>query len=320
MDMYPIGIITCNRIDHLRECIESLQKNYLAKSTDLYISVDCPPSEKYLEGYNKVISYLDGGIDGFRNVYIFKQEKNLGHELNCYWLEDKLFEDHDAFIYTEDDNVFSPNFLEYCNKCIEKHREDDKCFGVCGHLYPVEFKYGNNDVAKMYNDFDAWGYAIFRDKTLTARKYILGDDFINASKNRTLMKKLLKKNTRLFCYYVDNLYRKVRVMKSDIGITRVFDITMAIYCIFNDMYNLVPDETKARNNGWDGSGFNCPPGTDAYKWADQPIDQDDRFEYHYDTCDDDTDFNTNVMKDYHHENFLHVSKRVFMLWLYNIRH
>lgn len=319
MKIYPVCIITCNRIDHLKECIESLQKNLLAKDTDLYISVDCPPSEKYLEGYNKVVEYLDSGIEGFKNVYIFKQERNLGHELNCYWLEDKVFETHDAFIYTEDDNVFSPNFLEYCNKCIEKHKDDPKCYGICGHLYPVKFEHGKNNIVKMYNDFDAWGYAVFKDRTLAARKYILGEEFINARKNRKLMRKLLNRNVRLFCYYVDNLYKSVKVMRSDAGMTRMFDITMAIYCIFNDMYNVIPIESKARNNGWDGSGFNCAPGTDAYKWSDQPIDQNNEFEYCYNSAEDNMDLNIKAMKDYHHETFLHVFKRIVKLWLYNIR-
>lgn len=320
MNTYPVGIITCNRIDHLRECIESLQKNSLAKYTELFISVDCPPSDKYLDGYNKVVEYLDSGIDGFKDVYIFKQEKNLGHELNCYWLEDKVFEKYDAFIYTEDDNVFSANFLEYCNKCLEEHKDDNKCYGICGHLYPVDFRYGNNNVVKMFNDFDAWGYGIYKNKVLDARKYILSEAFTNARKNPDLMRKLLHKNAKLFCYYVENLYRNIKVMKSDTGITRMFDITIAIYCIFYDMYNVVPIESKSRNNGWDGSGFNCPPGTDKYRWADQPIDKSERFEYHFNSNDDNKDYNIKTMKDYHHVKLHRVIKRVVMLWLYNFRH
>ena len=54
----PIIIPTLNRHEHLKKCIESLQKNKLAKQTELFISVDFPPNEKYKVGYEKVVEYL----------------------------------------------------------------------------------------------------------------------------------------------------------------------------------------------------------------------------------------------------------------------
>ena len=48
----PVLIPTCNRIHHLKRCVESIARNKLAKETELYISVDYPPSEKYQDGYS----------------------------------------------------------------------------------------------------------------------------------------------------------------------------------------------------------------------------------------------------------------------------
>ena len=103
----PVLIPTLNRYQHIKNCIESLAKNPLAKETELYISVDYPPSEKYEQGYQSVIDYLDSGVSGFKAVYIYKQEKNLGVFKNADFLRNKAFEKCEGYIVTEDDNVFS---------------------------------------------------------------------------------------------------------------------------------------------------------------------------------------------------------------------
>lgn len=48
--LIPICIPTCNRYEHLKRCVESLSKCTLASETDLIISVDYPPSDKYVDG------------------------------------------------------------------------------------------------------------------------------------------------------------------------------------------------------------------------------------------------------------------------------
>ena len=50
----PVMIITFNRPQHLKRCIESLQRNEYAKYTELYISVDYPRTEDCKEDWQKV--------------------------------------------------------------------------------------------------------------------------------------------------------------------------------------------------------------------------------------------------------------------------
>lgn len=76
--LIPICIPTCNRYEHLKRCVESLSKCTLASETDLIISVDYPPSDKYVDGNEKIKKWLERGIEGFKSVQIFFQEKNLG--------------------------------------------------------------------------------------------------------------------------------------------------------------------------------------------------------------------------------------------------
>ena len=105
MEYAAVIIPTLNRKKHLKRCIESLQRNSDAKSTDLYISVDFPPAEKYQKGYPEVCEYVKT-ITGFATVNLYYQDKNLGPGLNRKFLEEKIAEKHDKYIFTDDDNEF----------------------------------------------------------------------------------------------------------------------------------------------------------------------------------------------------------------------
>ena len=71
----PVLIPTLNRKEHLERCINSLLRNSMAKETEVYISIDFPPTEKYESGYNEVVEYLKREIDGFKKVNLFFQTK-----------------------------------------------------------------------------------------------------------------------------------------------------------------------------------------------------------------------------------------------------
>ena len=86
----PIIVVTLNRNEHLKRCIHSLAMNTGAENTDIYISVDFPPAEKYIDGYRRVKEYLSSTTDlkKFKNAYIFYQEKNLGPGKNIRFLKE----------------------------------------------------------------------------------------------------------------------------------------------------------------------------------------------------------------------------------------
>ena len=109
----PIIIPTLNRYEHLKRCVKSLQQNGWAKYTELYISVDYPAKESHWEGYRKVREYLEDGIEGFQKVNLFYQQANLGGRNNIQFLIQTVFELYDICIATEDDNEFSPCFIEF---------------------------------------------------------------------------------------------------------------------------------------------------------------------------------------------------------------
>ena len=58
MNFAPIIIPTLNRCDHLKACLESLNNNHNAENTEVFVSVDYPPSEKYIDLMEKKVRAL----------------------------------------------------------------------------------------------------------------------------------------------------------------------------------------------------------------------------------------------------------------------
>ena len=57
----PVVIPTLNRYKHFKACLESLEKCKYADKTNVYVSLDFPPSDKYKEGWLKISEYLSEG-------------------------------------------------------------------------------------------------------------------------------------------------------------------------------------------------------------------------------------------------------------------
>ena len=78
----PILIPTLNRYEHLRKCLESLSRCTWAEQTDVYVSLDYPPSDqwdRYAPGWEKNREFLRScGNLGFKNLFVIEQTENLG--------------------------------------------------------------------------------------------------------------------------------------------------------------------------------------------------------------------------------------------------
>ena len=179
MTYYPVIIPTCNRYGHLRACVESLAACTHADKTELVISLDYPPSEKYVEGWGKIKEYLPT-ITGFRKVTTFVQEKNLGvgENGNFSFLVNYVSAHYDAWISTEDDNVFSPCFLDYMDKGLEMYRDDESVLSINAFFYNenIPFDYRDSTIVKSIYLFSAWGVGMWGDRAYKVKSFI-GSNF-----------------------------------------------------------------------------------------------------------------------------------------------
>lgn len=239
----PVMIPTLNRYNHLKNCVESLANCTGADKTELYISVDYPPSDKYRVGYKEVLDYVGSGIKGFKQVHIFIQKHNLG-VANFKFLREQIASKHDRIILTEDDNVFSPNFLEYVNKGLEKYKDNDRIWGICAYNYPIDMPQSYCDKYNYYysHEYSAWGVGYFIDR------FNASQDIRNVDYGRKILKRYWRKITwsarAMLVESLDN--------KKFIG-----DLYRTLYLIEKDMYCVFPTENLVVNKGHDGSGVNC---------------------------------------------------------------
>ena len=74
----PILIPTLNRYTHFIRLVESLKRNTWAKYTDVFVGLDYPPSEKYVEGYKCICEYLKGDFSQFKSFNIIRRNENYG--------------------------------------------------------------------------------------------------------------------------------------------------------------------------------------------------------------------------------------------------
>lgn len=285
----PIAITTLNRYEHFVKCIESLQKNEWAKFTDLYISVDYPPSEKYRDGYLKICAFLDKGIDGFHNVFVFYQKKNLGACKNALFLNNEVLSKHDRIIILEDDNEVSPCFIEFCDKGLELFENDDSIVAInaCSYVWcGIEYKDCDVDVSRDENNVLKrpllfHSFATWRKNWENILGICEDYSFYNSGKNLNFMKQLHKKSKSFFYQYIDYvLTRKETLPWYDGNKLYPIDSVWDVYMLVNDKYVICPKLSLFRDLGVDGSGVNY---TERFENAElllnKRINQDKNFEY-----------------------------------------
>ncbi len=252
----PVIIITLNRYEHLRRCVESLKKNNLANKTDLYIGLDYPPNFRYEEGYKEVKDYLNKGIDGFQNVTIVQQTENKGMFGNFVSVQEEVYRKYDRFIYTEDDNEFAANYLEYMNLCLEKYEHEDSVLAVSGYSYPIDKKEFRGNVFQCGTYFSASGYGMWKLKEDKMRKHLNKPFFSKLYFDKKFMKKLLNLSRNQYVNMIKGMLEYTPDLISK-GEVREVDLAFGLYMVACGKNVVYPVVSKVRNWGYDGTGVNC---------------------------------------------------------------
>ena len=97
MEYAPIIISVYDRLDHLTRCIESLQRNELARYSELYVISDAAYKKEHIPLIDEVRSYING-ITGFKKVYPVFREKNLGGNKSIRLAYQNILQIYDSFI------------------------------------------------------------------------------------------------------------------------------------------------------------------------------------------------------------------------------
>ena len=264
----PVLITTLNRYEHFKRCLDSLERCTGADKTDVYVGLDYPPSDRYVDGWKKIDAYLQEkeAKNGFRNLYVRRRDHNCGvgkAGSNSSLLYAEIKEISDSYIATEDDNEFSPCFLEYMNKALAIYKNDERVICVCGY---TPFDYESRDNVYFARQFFAWGYGKWIEKSKSFSKF----------RNLESMEKALmslRASMRLYWYRPIILSR---VMDQVIQKKKYGDVSHTFYCVLYDKYCIYPSKTLVRNWGNDGTGVHCKNIDKSF--VKRTISQDNTFE------------------------------------------
>jgi len=240
----PILISVLDRDIHFKNCVDSLVKNPLAKETHLYIALDAPFAEKHILGHSKVLEFIET-IKGFKEVTLFKRGKNMGSSSNQFLAMEDIFKKYDRLIFTEDDNVFSPNFLDFVNQGLELFKNREDVFSVSGYNYPINIKSKTVIGYYLWTGFSAWGVGLWKEKwqKLGLSTIFKIKDILNPF--------IIYKLNSIAGHYFPALLSTVETgHKPD-------DVLICYYLTKNNLKSVFPTLSKVQNHGNDGSGEHC---------------------------------------------------------------
>jgi len=269
----PVLIPTLCRFSHLKRLIESLEGCVGASYTDVYVALDYPLNESQRKGWLQIKTYLSSRTFGFNKLVVYERKRNygLGQYGNYAKLKADVLKEYSTFIESEDDNVFSKNFLIYINKGLNKFMDDPSVISICGYRYFYNHLFSDNNFFRNQQDFNAWGHAGWIDK----QKLIENIDytyFKNKLWDFKALRKVWKAGPVMFSRFL--AYSREKSFKKA-------DYFYGLYMILEGKYQIMPRVSKVRNHGWDSSGVNCNnyPKDIVEKHLNQPIDESDTFDY-----------------------------------------
>ena len=244
----PVLIPTLNRHEHFKRCVESLAQCTHADQTELFIFLDYPLKDSHWEGYEHIKGHLPT-IKGFKKVTVIERETNYGAVDNFIKSIQYLFEGYDRLIFSEDDNVFAPDFLSFVNNCLDVYKNREDIFSVSGYQYPIAMPGNYDKDVYIWQGFSAWGVGIWKDKW----------EKVNFQQHVALSK------IRLFLKNYKDVYRFQKIANHylEVMITMLEkktvsgDGTVCLHQYLNNMYSVFPTISRVRNMGHDGSGTCC---------------------------------------------------------------
>lgn len=249
-DFAPIIIPTLCRFEHLKRCLSSLAQCTWANQTVIYIGLDYPLKKSHEEGYVRIKKYLStSNIGGcFKELNVLYREVNYGAEKNLKDLVDLVGKQYDRWIVSEDDNVFSPNFLDYLNKGLVLFEKDPYVLAINGYCHFYPFKKDDNTFFRESATFSAWGYACWKEK-VNNLKSITYKDFRMHLWNFSTFRKFVKYGRRRMAQFLS------LCCKNNGDVIYMTDNILSVWMILNNLDVVVPTISLVRNCGIDSSGI-----------------------------------------------------------------
>lgn len=244
MEIAPIALFAYNRLWHVQQTVEALQKNELAESSELFMFSDGPKSEADKEKVLAVRKYIKT-ISGFKSVNIIEREQNLGLANSIITGVTEIVNRYGRIIVLEDDMISSPYFLRFMNEALEFYADEEKVASIHGYIYPVK--------AQLPETFflrgaDCWGWATWK------RGWDLFEHDGKKLYDEIKVKKLEKE------FNFDGSFNFMQILKDHIDKKNdSWAIRWYASAFIKNKLTLYPGVSLVNNIGHDGSGIHSVP-------------------------------------------------------------
>lgn len=248
MNIAPIVLFTYNRLEHTKKTVYALQKNTLAKESDLIIFSDGPKdSIKSQESVLELRKYLKT-ITGFKNIKIIEREKNYGLANSIIDGVTKIINEFGKIIVLEDDLITAPTFLKYMNEALDLYEKDEEVISIHGYIYPTKETLPNTFFIK---GADCWGWATWKR----------GWNMFDTDGKKLLEELKNKKLTKEFD--LSGSYPYTKMLEDQIGgKNNSWAIRWYASAFLKNKLTLYPGKSLVQNTGFDSSGTHCSNETD----------------------------------------------------------
>lgn len=243
-NLAPIGVSTYQRVNHLRETIEALKKNTLAKKSELFVFSDAPKKgdEEKVEAVRRYLRT----VDGFKAVHVIERKEN-NRVVNNRGGMKMLLDEYGKTIFLEEDVVTSPGFLCFMNQALDKYERNNLVFSITGYCPPISIPDNYEHDVFFLKRFNAWGFGIWRDR-FELVKYLSEDEYERFAANNALA-----------TLFEDGGGEDMtRMLEEDAyGNIDAFDVKAMYAQFLSNQYTVYPTRSMSNNIGMDGTGVHC---------------------------------------------------------------
>ena len=256
MNTAPIIVFAFNRLDALKNTIDSLSLNEEAKQSDLFVFVDGARESRQGEKEKvKAVQEYVKTVSGFKSVEYFFSGHNKGLGKSIIEGVTRIINQYGKAVVLEDDLVLSSNFLAFMNEGLNRYENEQKVFSICGYTNKIKAPTDYPFDAYFCTRSSSWGWATWKDRWETV-------DWELKDWNR------YSKMARAFNKWGgSDCFGMLRSVKKGRGNSWAIRFGFAEF--LQDKLSLFPVISKVKNDGFDGTGTNCK------KWS--------RFKYIFDT-------------------------------------
>lgn len=240
----PIVLFIFKRKDTCLQIIERIKK---VKPKKIYLLADAGRNEEENLLVSACRKAVEKAIDWDCEIVKNYAKENRGVHaqigLGAKW----VFERESMAIFLEDDNLPEVSFFNYCKECLNKYKNEEKIFWICGTNYMQKCNPKNNatvfaSVHLMPCGWASWSWKFnkyYDDNLLLAEN----DNWKSVLKSKYKDKRLFKQQ----CRSIENEVKKKNLNERYFS----WDFHTVLSIRMNDLYGIVPKYNQIKNIGVD---------------------------------------------------------------------